>query len=174
MTPVEILPTLVEFSIAIAGFSGIAVAVQERSERSSQSRIFLSSLLLSTFVSCALSLFAMVALTTPLAESTSWSLTSCIHAAACAGILVTRAQQQRRGAYVRTLPLQIARALLLALVAAQSLNGLVLHEPWVAVLGLCVYAFFGFGFFVSLLLELVRPNAEQRVAAADPSPTRSS
>ena len=159
MTPSEILPTLVELSIAIAGFSGIAVAVQERSDRSSQSRIYLSSLLLSTGVSCAVSVLAMVLLTTPLGASVSWSLTSFIHAAACVGILIVRSKQKREGVFVRARPLLIARASLYAVAGMQLLNAVVVREPWVSVLGLAIYAFFGFGFFVSLLLELVRPNA---------------
>ena len=160
MTPSEILPTLVEFSIAIAGFSGIAVAVQDRSERSSHSRIYLSSLLLSTAVSCAISVLTMVLLTTPLGEQASWSLASLTHAIACAGILILRGKQQRSGAFVRTRPLKIARAGLYSVTAVQFLNAAVLHEAWVSILGLGVYAFFGFGFFVSLLLELVRPSTD--------------
>ena len=159
MTPSEILPTLVELSIAIAGFSGIAVAVQERSDRSSQSRIYLSSLLLSTGVSCAVSVLAMVLLTTPLGASVSWSLTSFVHAAACVAILIVRRKQKREGVFIRTRPLLIARASLYAVAGMQLLNAVVVREPWVSVLGLAIYAFFGFGFFVSLLLELVRPNA---------------
>lgn len=55
-----ILPSLVEHSIAIAGFSGIAVAVEDRAERSAQSRIYLTSLLWSTFNAAALSVLAIV------------------------------------------------------------------------------------------------------------------
>ncbi len=159
MSPSDILPTLVELSIAIAGFSGIAVAVQERADRSSQSRIYLSSLLLSTGVSCAVSVLAMVLLATPLGASVAWSLTSCIHAVALIGILIVRGNQRRRGAFIRTRPLLIARASLYAVAGLQLVNAVLVREPWVSVLGLSIYAFFGFGFFISLLLELVRPNA---------------
>ncbi len=157
MTPADILPSLVELSIAIAGFSGIAVAVQERAERSSNSGIFLSSLLLSTFVSSALCVIAMVLLTTPLAPSVSWSLVSFTHATTAVGILVVRAKQRSRGDFVRTLPLKLARASLYGVAGIQFVNALALHEPWISILGLAFYSFFGFGFFVSLLLELVRP-----------------
>jgi len=159
LTPADILPSLVELSIAIAGFSGIAVAVQERSERSSNSAIFLSSLLLSTFVSSVLCVIAMVLLTTPLSPSVSWSVISFAHAAAAAGILVVRSRQQNRGDFVRTRPLKIARASLYCVVGLQFLNAILFHEPWLSILGLAAYSFFGFGFFVSLLHELIRPNA---------------
>lgn len=159
LTPADILPSLVELSIAIAGFSGIAVAVQERSERSSNSAIFLSSLLLSTFVASVLSVAAMVLLTAPLAPSVAWSVISFVHAAAAVGILVVRAKQRTRGDFVRTRPLKVARASLYGVAGFQLSNAIVFHEPWLSVLGLAAYSFFGFGFFVSLLHELVRPNA---------------
>ena len=159
MTPADILPTLVELSIAIAGFSGIAVAVQERSERSSNSGIYLSSLLLSTFVSSAICVLAMVLLTTRLGASVSWSLISLSHAVALVGILVARSRQRARGDFVRTRPLLLARTALYAVAGIQFLNGIAIHEPWIAVLGLGMYSFFGFSFFAALLQELVRPNA---------------
>ena len=36
-----------------------------------------------------------------------------------------------------------------------------LRESWVAVLGLSAYSLLGFGFFVALLFELVRPELER-------------
>ena len=158
MTPADILPSLVELSIAIAGFSGIAVAVQERSERSSQSRLFLTSLLLSTFASCGLSVMAMVILASPLDPSVSWSFTSFAHAVVLVGILVFRSNQRRRGEFVLERPLVFAALLLYGLVGLQLLNAVAIHEPWVSVLGLGIYSFVGFGFFVLLLLELLPPN----------------
>ena len=158
MTPSDILPTLVELSIAIAGISRIAVAVQERSERSVNSGVYLSSLLLSTFVSSGVCVLAMVILTMPLAPSATWPLISLTHAAALGVILVVRAKQRARGDFVRTRPLAVARTFLYAVTGVQLLNAIAIHEPWISVLGLGMYSFFGFGFFVALLSELVRPN----------------
>ncbi len=158
MTPAEILPSLVELSIAIAGFSGIAVAVQNRSERSAQSRIFLTSLLWSTFNSAALSVTAMLLLASPLSSSVAWTLTSLAHALILIVVLVVRASQRRRGDYERTRSLLIARTFLFLLVGIQLANVVAIREPWVSVSGLAFYCFFGFGFFVSLLLEVVGPN----------------
>ena len=40
----------------------------------------------------------------------------------------------------------------------QLVNAIALREPWVAVLGLGAYSLLGFGFFVALLSELIRPD----------------
>lgn len=159
MTPADLLPSLVELSIAIAGFSGVAVAVQSRSERSAQLPILLTSLLWSTFNSAALSVLAMVLLASPLESSIAWIVTSIAHVAVLVLVLIVRSSQRRRGDYVRTRSLLIARVLLYTLVCLQLINVVLFREPWITISGLAFYCFFGFGFFVSLLLELVRPNA---------------
>ena len=160
MTPADILPSLIELSIAIAGFSAVVVAIQERVRTDAQVRIYLNSLLLSTFNACALAVGAMVLLASPLGAAAAWSATSFAHALVAIGVLVVRELQRREGTFVRTRPLRIARAVLYGVAGIQLLNAIALHEPWIAVLGLGVYSLLGFGFFVSLLSELIRPGAE--------------
>jgi hypothetical protein len=159
VTPAEILPSLIELSIAIAGFSGIAVAVQDREDRSAQARIFLTSLLWSTFNASALSVMAMVLLASPLSSSIAWTITSLVHAVTLIGVLVVRGVQRSRGEFVRTRPLVAARFFLYVLVGLQLANVVAIREPWVSVFGLGFYCFFGFGFFAFLLLEIVGPGA---------------
>jgi hypothetical protein len=158
MTPYEILPSLIELSIAIAGFSGIAAAIQGRSERNPQVRIFLTSLLWSTFNSAAICVLSMVLLASPLDDDSAWAATSFSHAIVLLVVLSVRSMQRRRGEYTRTRALQIARGFLYALVPIQIVNGALLGKPWIAVAGLAFYSFFGFGFFVLLLLEIIQPS----------------
>ncbi len=158
MTPDEILPSLIELSIAIAGFSGVVVAIRERTENDPQVRIYLSSLLLSTFNSCALSIGAMILLASPVTHEMAWTLSSLAHALVAIGVLVVRESQRRRGAFVRTRPLVLARTLLYAVAGLQLANVFLIRAPWVSVLGLAAYSLLGFVFFVALLSELVRPN----------------
>ena len=160
MTPADVLPSLIELSIAIAGFSAVVVAIQERARSDAQVRIYLNSLLLSTFNACALSVGAMVLLSSPLGADTAWSVTSLAHAFVSVAILVVRELQRRQGTFVRTRPLRLARLVLYTVGVMQLVNGLVLHEPWIAVFGLGAYSLLGFGFFVALLSELIRPDAE--------------
>lgn len=112
MTPADILPSLIELSIAIAGFSAVVVAIQERARNDAQVRIYLNSLLLSTFNACALSVGAMVLLASPLDAVAAWSTTSFVHALVASGVLVVREIQRRRGAFSRTRPLRFARVVL--------------------------------------------------------------
>jgi hypothetical protein len=160
MTPAEILPSLIELSIAIAGFSGVAVAIQSRSDRNPQVRIFLTSLLWSTFNSSAVSVLAMVLLASPLNEDSAWAATSFFHALALLVVLIVRELQKRRGEFTRTPGLKVARGVLYVLVPIQLTNALFLAEPWVAISGLALYSFYGFAFFVLLLLEIIRPSDE--------------
>lgn len=159
MTPADILPSLIELSIAIAGFSAVVVAIQERARNDAQVRIYLNSLLLSTFNSCALSVGAMVLLASPLDPESAWSATSFAHTLVAVAVLVVREIQRRRGTFVRTRPLRYARVVLYAVGVTQLANAIALHEPWVAILGLGAYSLLGFGFFVALLSELIRPDA---------------
>ncbi|MCR9093292.1 MAG: hypothetical protein NXI30_03660 [bacterium] len=62
--------------------------------------------------------------------------------------------------FVRTRPLRLARVVLYSVGVCQLVNAVALHEPWVAALGLGAYSLLGFGFFVALLSELIRPDAE--------------
>ena len=158
MTPAEILPSLIELSIAIAGFSAVVVAIQERARNDAQVRIYLNSLLLSTFNSCALAVGAMVLLASPLGSEGAWSMASLAHALVVIGVLVVREFQRRRGVFVRTKPLRFARSVLYFVGIVQLANAFALHEPWIAVLGLGAYSLLGFGFFVALLTELIRPH----------------
>jgi len=158
MTPADILPSLIELSIAIAGFSGIAAAIQGRSERNPQVRIFLTSLLWSTFNSAAICVLSMVLLASPLNDDSAWAATSFSHAIVLIAVLVVRSMQRRRGEYTRTRALYLARGILYGLVPIQIANALFLAEPWIAVSALAFYSFFGFGFFVLLLHEIIQPS----------------
>ena len=160
MAPADILPSLIELSIAIAGFSAVVVAIQERARTDAQVRIYLNSLLLSTFNACALSVGAMVLLASPLDAAAAWTITSLAHALVAIGVLVVRERQRRRGTFERTRALRLARIVLYAVAVTQTINAIALQEAWIAALGLGAYSLLGFGFFVALLSELIRPDAE--------------
>ena len=130
MTPADVLPSLIELSIAIAGFSAVVVAIQERARADAQVRIYLNSLLLSTFNACALSVGAMVLLASPLDDVAAWSGISLAHALVAIGVLVVRERQRRLGSFVRTRPLRLARIVLYAVSAIQLANVIVVQEPW--------------------------------------------
>ncbi|MCR9093293.1 MAG: hypothetical protein NXI30_03665 [bacterium] len=72
----------------------MVVAIQERARNDAQARIYLNSLLLSTFNSCALAVGAMVLLASPLDPDAAWSTTSLAHLLVVGGVLVVREMQR--------------------------------------------------------------------------------
>ena len=97
MRPEEILPNLVELSIAVAGFSGVVAGIGSKrlSEWTPTAQLLFSALLVSTLATTALSVFAMVLLSTPLLPETAWATISATHAFVLIGIVWLRARQFR-------------------------------------------------------------------------------
>jgi len=159
MTPADILPSLLELSIAIAGFSGIVVAIQNRADRTAEEMLYLSALLGGAFFSSSLSTLGMILLASPMESLTAWRVTSFAHAGSLAAIVALRTFQLRRAAVAPPRSAVLIGVAMLGLALAQILNGAALHQPWLCVALLSVYAFFAFGYFVLLLFSLDRREA---------------
>jgi hypothetical protein len=97
MTPADIPPSLLELSIAIAGFSGIVVAIQGRSDRGMEEGLYLSALLGGTLFSAALSVLGMILLASPIEPYAAWRTTSLAHGLCMVWILTIRTYQVRTG-----------------------------------------------------------------------------
>ena len=159
MTLADILASLLELSIAIAGFSGIVVAIQNRADRTAEETLYLSALLGGAFFSASLSTLGMVLLASPMESLTAWRATSLAHAGCLVAILAFRTYQLRRVAVAPPRSAVIIGVAMLGLALAQVANAAALHQPWICVALLSVYAFFAFGYFVLLLFSLDRRNA---------------
>ena len=159
MTPADILPSLLELSIAIAGFSGIVVAIQNRADRATEEILYLSALLGGTFFSAALSVLGMVLLASPIETSAAWGTTSLAHALCMVWILALRTYQIRNRSIEQSPAIWSIGAALLTLAAVQFSNAGIFLEAWICVGALSAYAFFSFGYFVLLLIALDRRNS---------------
>jgi hypothetical protein len=159
MTPADIRPSLLELSIAIAGFSGIVVAIQGRSDRGLEEGLYLSALLGGTLFAAALSVLGMVLLASPIEPSTAWRTTNLAHGLCMVWTLAIRTYQVRTGLIELSGQIWFVGAALFAVAAVQFSNAAIFLEAWICVGTLSFYAFFSFGYFVLLLFALDRRNA---------------
>ena len=158
MSPEDILPSLVELSIAVAGFSGVVVALRPMrpSGWSETSRGLFAVLLTSTLLSAGVCVFAMVVRAAPVAEPSAWAVVSAAHVAVLVGIISLRVWQYLRTTARRTPPPAVGALLTLnaLIIGAQLLNAAHYRSGWLCLTGLSLYAFFGFFVFVLLVTEL--------------------
>jgi hypothetical protein len=156
MQPSELLSTLVEFSVAVAGFTGVVAALSPRqlSEWTEIQRGFFSALLGSTAISAGVSILAMVMLSAPVSASTAWSATSSVHLVLLLVVLAIRSREFRSadsGLHPASILVLLA---VCGLVFLQAINAVLVHAGWLCVAGLGAYAFLSLLYFVVLVRQL--------------------
>jgi len=152
----EILSTLVELSVAVAGFSGVvaALAPSRPSAWPYVARTLFSVLLSSTAASATLALLAMTLLASPLSASASWAAVSATHAVFLAAIHVLRFRAGRRaGARVPAFLIPTS-LVMLGIASTQFANAWVFRTAWLCIAGLALYAAMGFVYFILLVHSL--------------------
>jgi hypothetical protein len=154
LSPVDVLPSLLELAIALAGFAGVVAALQSQATWSSHADILFSALLGSTFLSACLSVLAMVLHASPIESSATWIITSFVHAVLLTLVITLRVLQVRRGDFQFTKDMQFTACSFMALILIQLGNAFLFERAWICVSALAFYAFFGFLYFVLLLAEI--------------------
>ncbi len=98
MDPNGVLATSAEIAVAIAGFSGIILAVSPNrlSELHDGTKIILSALILVTASTIAFSFVPLLMSAAALPERTIWTSASSLHAVYLTGIALYRIKQTRR------------------------------------------------------------------------------
>lgn len=154
MSPEDVLPSLVEISIAVAGFSGVVAALSPvpPKEWRPRTRLAFSILLSSTLISLSLTLFAMVLRSTSLAAPTTWALVSATHIVALLMIASLRIYQSRRS--MAWQPFAALFLLNIVIIAIQLANTVHFRLGWLSVAGLTLYALFGFVNFIMLVSSI--------------------
>lgn len=152
----ELLSTLVEFSVAVAGFTGVVAALSPRrlSEWSEIERGFFSALLGSTAISAGVSILAMVALSAPVSASAAWSATSAVHLALLIAVLAIRTRELRSAAAAFNPTSILIFAAIGGLALMQAINAVLVHAGWLCVAALGAYAFLSLLYFVVLVRQL--------------------
>jgi hypothetical protein len=149
----DILSTIVELSVAIAGFSGVVAALgpNRPADWPPVARRFFSALLGSTAGSAFIALFAMVLLASPLESSTAWGVVSAAHAFFLVGVIVFRVREPRIPGVTIPVWALLAISMTILVLIAQLANALFFRSAWLGVAGVAVYAFHGFAHFISLV-----------------------
>lgn len=137
MEPSDALTAIIEASIALAGFSGIVVAVGRRSEGEwrPQEDLRLVNLLVSSFTALLVALLGVLLLLTSLPPTTSWRLCSVawlIAVAVHSGWIVSRSQRLGDEGLRHTHPgfYWFAVGLTLGVAALQAVNVVWLRAFW--------------------------------------------
>jgi hypothetical protein len=156
MQPSELLSTLVEFSVAVAGFAGVVAAMspQRLSEWTELQRVFFSALLGSTAISAGVSILAMVMLSAPVSASAAWSATSSVHLVLLLAVLVIRSLEARADDSAVSPTSILIFVAVCGLVLLQGINAVLVHAGWLCVAGLSAYAFLSLLYFVVLVRQL--------------------
>ena len=152
----DLLPTLVELSVAVAGFSGVVAALSPHgpSKWSPLQRGLFSALLGGTAISVGVALIAMVLLAAPIATSTAWAFTSTVHLICLGGIIRLRVREHRTlDAAIPSISLPIFVAVCLTAIA-QAANAVWIQAGWLCIAALSLYAFLGLSYFVILVRQL--------------------
>jgi len=151
----EALSSAIEVAIAMAGFSGIVVAVGRRGagDFSSADQLRLRVLLTASGVAGAFAFAPFILLDTGLEEGLVWRLGTAAQAVWFVGIMLYRRRQALQlGTIFVASPRRLV-AIYLPAIALLMLNTAVLGKAWPYVLGVIVQLFIGFMTFVQLLLS---------------------
>jgi hypothetical protein len=161
----DILSTIVEFSVAVAGFSGIvaALALSRPSQWPFVSQALFTALLFSTAISASVSLFAMVLLASPVSPATAWATASVAHGVILLGVIALRTRQGRGSGVEITSRVAVVFAVMLGIASTQSVNAFRFQLAWVCVGCLSLYAAMGFGYFLLLVTSIwgISPAAQR-------------
>ena len=159
MDPHGVLVTSAEIAVAIAGFSGIILAVgpDRLGELRDGSRLILSALILVTASTFVFSFVPLLLSAAAVPERTLWSSASSLHAVYLAGIALYRMRQTRRispenrpsGSFF-FLPVLAMSALVL-----QLANIFWLHAPWPYLVSIVMLNVAGLAVFSNLLGRFV-------------------
>lgn len=167
----DILSTIVELSVAVAGFSGVvaALAPNRPSRWPAFAQTLFSALLVSAAASTSLSLIAMVLLFSLASSSIGWAIVSALHGAFLVGVLVVRGRQGRPSGESMPPVIILVVAVIVLLALAQLANAPLFRTAWICDGSLTVYAIMGFVYFVALVQMVWGiPTAAQQGVESDP------
>ncbi len=158
MNPQDVLTTIAEVAIAIAGFGGVIAAIASVAPHglSGVARSAFGGLLLGGIMLVFFSILPQILGATGVSDSTLWSVASGLHALYMTSVLVYRTRELQRagGSFVSLgyiLPLTSGVAMI------QIVNAVWVHAAWLYMAVLLVVLLGVFALFPRLLGEIWRP-----------------
>jgi hypothetical protein len=157
-SPDEVLSSVIEVGIAIAGFTGIVTAlVRQRGLRSEQ-KYYLSMVLVSSIASVGLAFLPRVLSASRLSESTAWAISSALFVVYFFVVGTYRRRQARRfGQDVLWGP-RLLKVVFLGVWGAMMLqiaNAALIRDAWPYLWMLVLYLMWSFSLFVALFWTLL-------------------
>jgi len=156
LQPEGILSTLVEFSVAVAGFTGViaALAPKRPTNWSQLQRGFFAALLGSTAIAAGISILGLILLSSPVSNRSAWAMTSGAHLVSLLAVLYVRFREMRSARVAANAVSVSILVTVLVLIVAQGANAFVFRVGWLCIAAIGVYSFLSLIYFVVLVQEL--------------------
>lgn len=146
-----VLSSTIQVGIAIAGFTGIVLAVKSRNNLHHVQKILISILLISSIAAVVFSFLPMLLISASISESNTWALSSSIFLIYFIGIIIYRRYQFRKTSTDIPTAIQILISLFAMAAVLQIPNIFYFKAAWPYLILLIIYILYSFSVFVQLL-----------------------
>ena len=158
--PDMVLTSAIEVGIAIAGFTGIVIALSRRDADADARALLVSILLLTSIASVAFSFLPMLLSIAGLDDPTVWCASSSAFLVYVAGVFTLRARQFGSVRPRSSAPITAGFSLFLAAVLLQIPNAFMWMAAWPYLVLIVAYVLYSFSVFVALVWDVWRDDHE--------------
>lgn len=155
LLPAEvILTSAIPVGIAVAGFTGIIVAVCRDGQISARERISVSILLLASIATVMLAFVPMIFLNAGVSGPSTWMISSILFVIYFFSIVSYRIHQFRKSGVSMPAPLSLGIAFLSILALLQVANAIFIRDSWpylILIVGYVIYSFVVFAYLLQSL-----------------------
>ncbi|MEK6591702.1 MAG: hypothetical protein AABZ67_01340 [Pseudomonadota bacterium] len=149
-----VLTSAIQVAIAIAGFTGIIIAISKGAQISARERISVSILLLASIATVTFAFLPMIFLNAGVSERSTWMTSSILFVIYFVSIVSYRVTQFRQSGV--TMPAAVASGIgILGIVALLQLaNAIFIRDSWPYLILIVSYVIYSFIVFAYLLWSL--------------------
>ena len=154
--PDMVLTSAIEVGIAIAGFTGIVIALSKRDAGADARALLVSILLLTSIGSVSFSFLPMLLSLAGLEDSTVWCVSSSAFLVYIAGVFTYRSRQIGSVRPRSSAPVMVGGSLFIAGVLLQIPNAFAWRAAWPYLVLIVAYVLYSFSVFVTLIWDVWR------------------
>ena len=157
LVPAEVvLTSAIQVGIAIAGFTGIVVALSRGSHITARERISVSILLLASIATVTLAFLPMIFLNAGVSARSTWMISSIVFLGYFVSIVSYRVNQFRKSGVSMPPPVFLGIAFLSISALLQVANAIFIRDAWPYLILVVSYVIYTFIVFAYLLWSLWR------------------
>ena len=149
-----VLTSAIQVGIAIAGFTGIVVAISKGAKISARERISVSILLLASIATVTLAFLPMIFLNAGVSERSTWMTSSILFLIYFVSIVSYRVTQFRRSGVTMPRPVSLGIGFLGISALLQAANAIFIRDSWPYLILIVSYVIYSFIVFAYLLWSL--------------------